>query len=491
MKHKKTEPPEDGTDRAARKISDQIIGFLFKKRFYHELLNRINRVYSKETGTIAADIQKDSISLYINPDYINSLEEREIGALLEHELLHICLLHPLRQSGHDSKIFDTASDIAVNQMISRLPGSPVVYESFFKDSDVKKFKQAEYYYKALSRSVENGKIDRKKLGPQDDHSLWQETKTTGGNEEIDKTEKRNSPLNYKEQKIIVSRIIKEAKKSSGGTLPSKQLEGLLEKLYGDRSYYFKKKWNMLLRGYLRKVIFQKSLKEVEIKPTKRRPNKKLGYPYPSLRVNLKPKSSAAVIIDSSGSITGGRFLKSLTGNDAGYLAYFESFLHELHCLCNKQITIHLLFADEQVLKPLDLETYDSEENSPQGKLAGKILRHAKMLEYKENGVLYNYSGKKQDHLFELLNLIIKLNETEDEFHLPGLAGGTSYVEAVKTASALEPDCIIYFTDSKDKQTLKKPKQPIIFVSTEKEQTPYEFAHYIHIEELTEEDEYYR
>ncbi|HOJ88662.1 MAG TPA: VWA-like domain-containing protein [Pseudothermotoga sp.] len=91
--------------------------------FYLYLLLNISRVPSKEVRNIELSFQKGSkITLYYNPEWINSKHPEFVEGLILHHLMHLINLHFLikPKDNRDRMIWDLAMDAAINQYIPQL-----------------------------------------------------------------------------------------------------------------------------------------------------------------------------------------------------------------------------------------------------------------------------------------------------------------------------------------------------------------------------------
>lgn len=91
--------------------------------FYLYLLLNISRVPSKEVRNIELSFQRSSkITLYYNPEWINSKHPEFVEGLILHHLMHLINLHFLikPKDNRDRMIWDLAMDAAINQYIPQL-----------------------------------------------------------------------------------------------------------------------------------------------------------------------------------------------------------------------------------------------------------------------------------------------------------------------------------------------------------------------------------
>ena len=151
-----------------RDLSEQIKTLYLYKPYYGYILSRFEREITHEIPTAAVvPVEK---RLLINPDYISGLKDEVKTSLLEHEVLHIGLLHYERffhvyedaqkHPEDPSKTMYThavnlATDCAINQLISPVDEAWVSLKSIcemVEEKDLKEKQNAEYYYKKLISS---------------------------------------------------------------------------------------------------------------------------------------------------------------------------------------------------------------------------------------------------------------------------------------------------------------------------------------------------
>ena len=92
----------------------------------------------------------DGKKIYVNSKFLLNLNSKEQNALLLHEVLHMALLHVTRRSSRDSKIWNIAADIVVNNLIIentnyKLPKGAII-DSLYSEKSVE-----EVYEKILKK----------------------------------------------------------------------------------------------------------------------------------------------------------------------------------------------------------------------------------------------------------------------------------------------------------------------------------------------------
>lgn len=91
---------------------------LRKMPFYGDIIMNVPFVENKSIETAATDGR----SIQYNPKFFNSLAEGERNFVIMHELFHIILRHSARNVGskRDQKIWNTACDLLINQMLTNM-----------------------------------------------------------------------------------------------------------------------------------------------------------------------------------------------------------------------------------------------------------------------------------------------------------------------------------------------------------------------------------
>ena len=59
----------------------------------------------------------DGVSLYYNPDFVETLNAATLAGTLAHEVMHPALHHHVRRSGRDPKRWNIACDYAINPLL--------------------------------------------------------------------------------------------------------------------------------------------------------------------------------------------------------------------------------------------------------------------------------------------------------------------------------------------------------------------------------------
>jgi predicted metal-dependent peptidase len=81
--------------------------------FFGSLLFRLQGRESRSVKTMATD----GVSLYWNPEFVETLNAATLAGTLAHEVMHPALHHHLRRSGRDPRRWNEACDYAINPLL--------------------------------------------------------------------------------------------------------------------------------------------------------------------------------------------------------------------------------------------------------------------------------------------------------------------------------------------------------------------------------------
>lgn len=286
------------------------------------------------TQTCAVDIRSN---FYYNAEFVNKLNKDEIKSVLAHEVMHVALFHLSRLNGRDIKLWNIATDIAVNSILKQngfvfsglLNGGFVPYNNEVKIAnitikDIDK-KVAEEIYNELIQKI---------------HEQKQEGKGKGGGEGIEINEKGFDKHIFSDESDLteaeVQKIEKEIKKCLAEASAYAKIQGNspagLERFIDD-----------LLENKLnwKEILYKYITREIPVDFTYMKPSKKsqaCGFYMPSMR---REEINISVAIDTSGSI-GKAELTEFLSELVGIAKSFDCL--KIHVLfwdteCNNHYTI--------------------------------------------------------------------------------------------------------------------------------------------------------
>src|ERR1700733_5964141 len=125
--------------------------------FFGSLLFRLKGRESRSVQTMATD----GVSLFYNPDFVETLNEATLAGTLAHEVMHPALHHHVRRSGRDPKLWNQACDYAINPLLVdaglSLPDGVLIDDRFRGMS-------SEQIYNLLESDSETGQDSSKEDG---------------------------------------------------------------------------------------------------------------------------------------------------------------------------------------------------------------------------------------------------------------------------------------------------------------------------------------
>jgi predicted metal-dependent peptidase len=282
------------------RINSRIAALVAFSPIYGEVFLCLNKRESKKVPTMGVGIvDKVNLALYYNPDFVDSLENSEITAVLKHEALHV-LLHHLTRSKHfqyNPRGYNIAADLAINCNLEGLPDGALYPKQFELDDN----QSAEFYYEKLKKEAEEkgegGEGDLSDLLEGkgdliDDHSMW---------EEFDK-----ELIEEKVRQIADKAIKKQMEKGGFGNMPA----GLVDQIIDLNKP--KVNWFREVRRFVQKSVLRGRFS------TRKRDNRRTGESHPYLNPGSKRNNVSRLLLalDTSGSVTDGQlrqFISEMNG----------------------------------------------------------------------------------------------------------------------------------------------------------------------------------
>jgi predicted metal-dependent peptidase len=97
----------------SRRIQKARTALVLDHPFFGSLLFRLKDCECRSIQTMATD----GLSLYYNPDFVETLNAATLAGTLAHEVMHPALHHHVRRSGRDPKRWNMACDYAINPLL--------------------------------------------------------------------------------------------------------------------------------------------------------------------------------------------------------------------------------------------------------------------------------------------------------------------------------------------------------------------------------------
>lgn len=316
-------------------LEEAIISLLLNYRFYGELVQLMNKVFTKEVPIAGVSVT-NKINLYINPATFNQLSlDVRVGVLL-HEIKHVTEFHMDRSkkvAKSFNKALNVAADRAINEwihvvtknkkLIASVPDGfvlnidgkdedikPVTKKNFqdmYPDKAVLDNETMEYYYQFLkdnAKKGENGENDFEgDMDLMDDHSKWEES-----NDSSEAT------------KEVVRNSLNKAQRAAGAGNTPGDMSQLIEELNKATV-----NWRSVLQRFVARCV------ESTIDSSRKKISRRFGIIHPG--TIREPVLKLGIAVDTSGSVSD---------------AYLKQFFSEMKKINEQGIEIFLVQADMQV-----------------------------------------------------------------------------------------------------------------------------------------------
>lgn len=265
------------------KLNSRIASLVTFQPIYGEVFMALNKRESTKVPTMGVGVvDKVNLALYYNPDFVESLENSELMAVLKHEALHV-LLHHLTRSRHfkyNPTGYNVAADLAINCNIEGLPDNALFPVKF----ELPENQSAEWYYEKLkSETGDDGEgipdFIEGKGELIDDHTMW---------EDFDK-----ELIEEKVRQVADKAIKKQMEKGGFGDMPGSLVDQIIS-LNKPKVQWFKE-----IRRFVQKSVIRGKMQ------TRKRDNRRTGESYPHLNPGSKRNTTSKLLValDTSGSIT--------------------------------------------------------------------------------------------------------------------------------------------------------------------------------------------
>jgi len=269
------------------RIQDALIKLLVLQPFYGALasvlsIQESNAVKKTEMSLLPTP------SLKYNRKWYEELPDAQAVGALMHELLHLLLLHSLRQGNRDPLLWAVCCDMAVNDHIPKemLPDSAVTTEriEFKIKYTLERMRSAEHYYNKLSGLLDDSLSLLKREG------VVTLPSANGSVLEADIQEEKEEDINYVDETALknkLNEIIGTAKRN--GELPPELLHEFV--ISPKRS---KMDWQNMFRRFL------SGMGRMQIRATYKRDSRRFeGFPGHKRSIGLR----VLIALDESGSIS--------------------------------------------------------------------------------------------------------------------------------------------------------------------------------------------
>lgn len=226
-------------------LENAIIRLLKKRPFYGYLLAGLRKRSKSPPHPVGITFSGGIPTLHFAEQLLATYPPEQQEALLEHCVLHLLHLHPLRRKKRNAHDWDIACDLAINPGIENMPLAAPFPEYYALPDGL----AAEEYYQKLVNTFDTGNLKGAGVGsaeadeiglageggeessyaPVDDHSIWDGADST--------------PLRLAEE--IVRSMARDAVQQCGGKLPG-ELRLLVQALLAPARL----PWKLILRQFI-------------------------------------------------------------------------------------------------------------------------------------------------------------------------------------------------------------------------------------------------
>jgi len=295
------------------KIISGRVRLLFDNPFFGTLATSLKLIETEAVPTAATD----GIHLLFNPNFTNKLSKSEILFLICHEVLHLVLLTHLRRGNRDIKVWNMATDYAINQLLADEKFHTL--DTCLLDEKYKEWSAEKIYDHLMKNSDEQPKTGK------DDWNIGEVM--DGGTIGEDGEPGQGTPMTVGEaavaeqdMKAKIQGAVMAAKKA--GNLPG-SLERLVDNICAPKA-----SWKEILQRF----IAEKAFNDWEYGTCNTRLLSQYGIISPVLGGEALGRLS--IIVDTSGSV------------DEEQLAQFAGEINDI--LENYDCEINVVYCDTQV-----------------------------------------------------------------------------------------------------------------------------------------------
>jgi predicted metal-dependent peptidase len=279
----------------AKKRMEWIVSFMIVRyHFVYQILAMMTKRVNPGMGTMGVRvISGGNFELSYDPEFILKLSDESLTYILYHEILHLALHHCTHRRFDDHALGNTATDLAVNELIPEVKGSCEPPSGELRGchvddlkkmpafSDIQNKQTSEWYYDYLRKKQKeqsggkgkgkgkgDGKGDKQSGKGFDDHGGWKECEVA--------------------DEKIRAKIDEIAKNELWGDVGGAERELILA------AQTRRVNWRNVLRQFYGNQVWH------EREATRKRPNRRTGYIHPGARKIQLDRHLVAV--DTSGSI---------------------------------------------------------------------------------------------------------------------------------------------------------------------------------------------
>ena len=101
------------------RLDPYLVRLLIDEPFFSTILRLTTKVRTMDLPTAGVTVKGDFFTLFWNPVFTSKLEKKQVKGLLKHECYHLILKHCTSRKRDPHLIWNIATDLAINSLISR------------------------------------------------------------------------------------------------------------------------------------------------------------------------------------------------------------------------------------------------------------------------------------------------------------------------------------------------------------------------------------
>lgn len=289
-------------------IQNYIVKLLWNEPFYSVISRYIEKRKNWNIPTICVSVSDEGdFILNYNPNYMETLTQKQLSGVLEHEFQHIVLGHITTRwpNKNDIKFWNIATDLAVNSLLGKEKLPPQsLYPGVAPFEYMKECQAAETYLAILKKKYNN--LKKQKVEQSSDHSGWisqgnnNKKNTSGKDSNNNSNSEQGSGGDSQEEKVkyeiadekikhIMRKAVQVCNTQGWGSISSSMRKQIMKRIKTIVD------WRKVLQFFVK--TSQKSEKRNSVRVVNRR------FPYIHPGKKILRHAKIAIGIDQSGSVS--------------------------------------------------------------------------------------------------------------------------------------------------------------------------------------------
>jgi len=99
-------------------LDDHLVALLFKEPFYADIVRSLHKERTRAIPTAGVLFRDDIMKLWWNPLFVAAYSPEQVGGILKHEALHLALEHTTTRRYEPHRVWNIATDLAINSTLT-------------------------------------------------------------------------------------------------------------------------------------------------------------------------------------------------------------------------------------------------------------------------------------------------------------------------------------------------------------------------------------